>query len=95
VRRCVYVGRPSKWGNPFAMVSESCRDAVCDRYDRYLATRLINGAITEQDFREFDGKNLLCWCAPKRCHGDTILRLYRMAHPERLEWAHEILGVHG
>jgi hypothetical protein len=24
---------------------------------------------------ELRGKDLVCWCAPKPCHGDVLLRL--------------------
>lgn len=83
----VYIGRPSKWGNPYPLVNEARRDQVCDEYEIYIATRLINADIVDEDFREFDGKNMLCYCKPKRCHGDTLLLLYNMNHQERLEWA--------
>ena len=94
IRRCVYVGRPTKWGNPYPMTNDRVRDLVCDKYEHYIATRLINGALTSEDFKEFDGKNLLCFCAPKRCHADTLLKLYLMSHQERLDWANEILSIH-
>lgn len=91
----VYIGRPSKWGNPFPLVRESRRDLVCDQYEGYIATRLINGDITDEDFHEFDGKHMMCFCAPKRCHGDTLLMLYRLTHEERLKWAHgKVSPVH-
>lgn len=87
IRLSVYIGRPSKWGNPYPMRQERWRDQVCDQYEVYIATRLINGEITDEDFREFDGKNLLCFCKPKRCHGDTLVMLYYLTHEERLIWA--------
>jgi Domain of unknown function (DUF4326) len=85
----IYVGRPTKWGNPYGMGLESRRDLVCDQYDQYIATRLINDLLTEKDFKELEGKNLMCFCAPKRCHADTLLKLAAMTHKERLNWAHE------
>jgi len=69
------------------MKREAFREKVCDQYEVYIATRLINHDITDDDFREFDGKNLLCFCKPKRCHGDTLVLLYYMTHEERLTWA--------
>lgn len=87
IRLSRYIGRPTKWGNPYPLKKEKDRDKVCDLYEVHIATRLINGEIVDEDFREFDGKNMLCFCKPKRCHGDTILMLYYMKHEERLEWA--------
>ena len=91
----VYIGRPSKWGNPYPLINESRRDLICEQYEEYIATRLIKDEITEEDFHEFDGKNMMCFCAPKRCHGDTLLMLYKLPHEERIKWAHErISSVH-
>ena len=63
----VYVGRPTKWGNPFQMSGEEDRDLVCDQYDMYLEMNHI-------DCSELKGKDLVCWCAPLRCHADILLR---------------------
>jgi len=67
-------------GNPFHMRNESERNLVCDRYRDWL-----HGKIDRNDPRVLDelnrildivrqGKNveLLCWCAPKKCHAETI-----------------------
>jgi hypothetical protein len=62
----VYCGRPSKWGNPFAMRGEFQRDVVCDRFEREVLPTL--------DVSELRGKDLVCFCAPKRCHCDALLR---------------------
>jgi hypothetical protein len=91
-RRAVYVGRPSKWGNPFPVPRESMRDEAIAKYERHTATRLINGALTSEDFKELDGKDLMCFCAPKRCHGDVILKLHGMSHEQRIDWANATLS---
>ena len=75
-QRAVYVGRPTKWGNPFR-VGDSGEDGLpmsraetIDRYSRYLQS----GA--ELDPRELRGKDLVCWCALNSpCHADVLLRL--------------------
>jgi len=68
----VYIGRPSKWGNPFPMRHEGERDSVCEQYEQWLMSQpaLLAAAKTE-----LKGKDLVCWCAPKRCHGDVLLRI--------------------
>jgi len=96
IRLAVSIMRPTKWGNPYPMLKEKNRDRVCEQYNSYIATRLIKGEITDDDFHEFDGKNLLCVCKPKRCHGDTLVMLYYMTHEQRLDWANDKLSlVHG
>lgn len=66
----VYVGRPSKWGNPFKVGVDGDIDEVIEKYERYLYE---SGLI--KDVAELRGKNLVCWCAPAKCHGDVLLRL--------------------
>jgi len=38
VRRPVYIGRPSKWGNPFVIGRDGTRPQVIERYERWLDT---------------------------------------------------------
>lgn len=66
--RCVYVGRPTKWGNPFEIGRDGTRDEVVDKYRAWLPTSGL-------DPRELKGKDLVCWCAPQRCHADVLLEL--------------------
>jgi hypothetical protein len=68
----VYIGRGSPYGNPFVIGKHGTRDEVCDKYKEYLLSnpQLINKVKTE-----LVGKDLICFCAPKRCHGDILLKL--------------------
>lgn len=59
-------------GNPFIMHSESQRDQVCDKFEPYAAWRLT---IEPDWLKPLRGKHLVCWCAPKRCHAETLRRL--------------------
>lgn len=68
----IYVGRPSKWGNPFVMHDERDRDNVCDAYEQWLRER---PHLIAQAKRELIGSDLVCWCAPRRCHAETLLRV--------------------
>lgn len=66
VKNAVYIGRGSKWGNPFPIDANNTRDEVCDRFrDEILPTL---------DVSSLKGKDLICFCKPRRCHGDDILR---------------------
>jgi hypothetical protein len=65
-RGAVYCGRGSPWGNPFQIGIDGDRDAVCDRFEREILPTL--------DVSSLRGKDLVCFCAPKRCHCDAILR---------------------
>jgi hypothetical protein len=68
----VYVGRGSPFGNPFVIGKDGDRDAVCDKYEAML---LRNPQLLARVRQELKGKDLICFCAPKRCHGDTLLRV--------------------
>lgn len=66
----VYIGRPSKWGNPFEIGVDGTRSEVIAKYEKWILTSdLMN------DLHELEGKVLGCWCYPKACHGDVLLKL--------------------
>ena len=66
----VYIGRPSKWGNPFQIGLQGTREEVIAKYELYLRTN----AELMKALPELKGKTLGCWCAPKLCHGEILLR---------------------
>jgi hypothetical protein len=66
----VYIGRPTKWGNPFVIGHDGTRDVVIARYKAYLLERSDLYVAAKTELR---GKHLLCWCAPQACHGDVLL----------------------
>jgi hypothetical protein len=68
----VYIGRPTKWGNPFS-VEVHGRDECIKKYERYIR----NKPKLLRDLKELKGKNLGCWCKPKRCHGEILLKLLK------------------
>jgi Domain of unknown function (DUF4326) len=37
--------------------------------------RLRCDAVKMARLSELRGRDLICWCAPERCHGDVLLRL--------------------
>jgi hypothetical protein len=65
----VYVGRPSKWGNPFILGVDGDREQVIRRYYQFLT-----GGDLALTLAELRGKDLVCWCAPQACHADILLR---------------------
>jgi len=67
----VYIGRPSKWGNPFSIGKDGTRKEVIEKYEKYL----LNNEKLMNDLHELEGKVLGCWCKPKACHGDVLVKL--------------------
>jgi len=67
----VYIRRPSKWSNPFKIPWDGSREDVINKYEAYIMSHpdLINS------LPELQGKILGCWCKPKACHGDILVRM--------------------
>jgi hypothetical protein len=73
----VYIGRPSKWGNPIMLTKDTLeeRRKVLAAYRSLLESGYLGVGWREMIKRELKGKVLACWCAPKLCHGDVLLEL--------------------
>ncbi len=69
----IYVGRPSKWGNPFKFPSSFCQTRQ-DSIDAYRLHVTV-GEGRALPFKELQGKDLVCWCAPRPCHADVLMEL--------------------
>jgi len=67
----VYIGRGSKWGNPFVIGKDGTREEVIAKYELYL----MDNARLLADLHELKNKTLGCWCSPQACHGDILERL--------------------
>ncbi len=67
----VYIGRPSKWGNPYKVGRDGTREQVIERYEHWLRAQPQLVA----DLHALTGKTLGCWCAPRACHGEILARL--------------------
>ena len=71
----VYVGRPSKWGNPF-VVGE---DGTATECVRLFAADVAHGSkvgFILDEVLQLRGKNLACWCKiGEPCHADILLEL--------------------
>lgn len=74
-RNARYCGRPSPLGNPFVMGRDGTRDEVCDKYEAWLPTQPSLMAMIP----DLAGQDLVCFCAPDRCHCDF---LFRLANPD-------------
>ena len=68
----VYVGRPSKFGNPFSIGKDGTREDVIKKYREWIKTRPDLIAAAKIELRD---KILACWCAPQACHADVLLEI--------------------
>jgi hypothetical protein len=67
----VYVGRPSKWGNPFKVGIHGTRTEVIKRYRAWISEQPELMA----EVRILKGRVLGCWCAPLPCHAEVLAEL--------------------
>lgn len=84
----VYIGRGSIWGNPFTHIKDKqtkaefvveTREESIERFKGWLWSEIKQGHITIQQLKDLDNKTLGCFCKPKSCHGDVIVKA--------VEWA--------
>ena len=77
----VYIGRGSPLGNPYVIIKGlRTRDKVCDDYNIYFNQQMsIPNSKIRLEVERLLGLvkqgidlQLMCFCAPHRCHGDII-----------------------
>lgn len=82
----VYIGRPSKWGNPY-----SHKEGTLAKYKVLTRQEAISGYVNHlietglmNEIKELKGKILGCWCCKTPsdgleksfvCHGQVIARI--------------------
>jgi hypothetical protein len=77
----VYVGRGSKFGNPYNWQlgiegDHDPRAAAVSLYCDWLESGRGPSAPTDADIAALRGKDLMCWCAlNQKCHADILLEL--------------------
>lgn len=76
----IYCGRGSALGNPYTITYKQDRDYVCDQYAKYF-NHTVNVLEVPDMVEQVDkiiaaakegDVQLVCYCAPKRCHCETI-----------------------
>ena len=78
----VYIGRPSKWGNPYShlkikgTIKVKTRKEAILKYIGYITKG--SGKPLLKDLSELEGKILGCWCYPQRCHGEVLIKLLEL-----------------
>lgn len=78
--RYVYIGRgkDSIWGNPFTHIPTGTLAQFVVPYDQVLACYEEHVRASEMLMNRLGtlrGKVLGCFCKPKPCHGDVLVRL--------------------
>lgn len=83
----IYCGRPygkfvvECFGNPFIIGQDGFHNECCDKFEAWLSTGESFGNINATEERrrwilthipDLKGKDLECWCWPKRCHCESL-----------------------
>lgn len=71
----VRIDRATKWGNPYPITRTDDRASVITKYAFYLKHCIDNEGLDLSELK--DAKRLGCWCKPKACHGDVIVKAMR------------------
>lgn len=83
----IYIGRPSKWGNPFSHKDDTLaefkvnsREEAISEYSKWIQKQpeLLNS------LHELKDKTLGCFCKPSKCHGDVLVKLVNELYSEDL-----------
>lgn len=79
-------------GNPFSHLADAqgtthvaTRAAAINQFEEYARGRMLGDEAFRAAVLACRGKVLGCWCTPKACHGEVILRLaheWYLAHRE-------------
>lgn len=78
-----YIGRPSPLGNPSRITPTVSRSTAIYRYTTWLYDQITkqNTSVINELNRLFQilvdrqELNLICYCAPKECHGEIIKQI--------------------
>lgn len=77
-----YIGRGSPLGNPFPLGNFLNRTQCVDAYKKYICDEItdhndviINELKRLHKLAKDTPLNLVCFCAPKECHGDIIKQI--------------------
>ena len=67
----------SIFANPYKIGKDGTRDAVIQKYKKYIIDKLETSITFQNEFKKLKGKNLGCWCYPEPCHGDILQELLK------------------
>lgn len=68
----VLIDRTTRFGNPYRIGPDGTRTECIAQFER---DTLNDPEFIELIRNELCGRDLVCWCWPKPCHGDVLLRI--------------------
>lgn len=86
LRKPIYIGLGSVYGNKFSQGYP--RHQAIVKFEQEWRDRLdspIWNLWYKNSLRDLNGATLLCHCAPKPCHGDVLIKLFKEVFRDKLE----------
>lgn len=94
----IFIGRPSKWSNPFsskpgtsAQFKVKDREEALKKYFEWITKG--SGRYLLEHLYELENKTLGCWCKseknPKKCHGDILKQLCEYRYNKYVNVTHK------
>ena len=75
----VYVGRPTKWGNPYShqngTLAQFKVDSKAEAIEAFRDMVHADPEFQNEIVLALSGKDLVCFCAPRPCHADILLEI--------------------
>ena len=79
----VYIGRANKsigepesiFHNPFPISKVHTREEVIRMYEWHILKLMDESKEFAEELLKLKYKRLGCWCAPKPCHGDVLVKI--------------------
>jgi len=73
----VYIGRGSVFGNPFKIGKDGNREEVIKKYEQWVKK---SSRMLQNIYKLSPIAVLGCYCKPKDCHGDVIIKIWKDLH---------------
>ena len=102
---CIGKGQNETFNNPFPMVGEDTRSAVCMEYRRWLYQEITTNKTFANKVKDLHNKSVKCFCSngmtdrslgARWCHGHILLAcadyLYQQDLDEQLHYANALDG---
>ena len=76
----IYIGRPTVYGNPFIIGKDGNREEVIRKFEEHARN---NQSLLHFISLLHKDAILGCWCAPEKCHGDIIIKLWKEFYEQK------------
>lgn len=89
LKKPLFIGLGSRYGNPFSQ--EGHRLTSIREFEDYWRG-LLGREFAKQviaDLASLSGTTMCCYCRPKPCHGDVLIKLFREVFCDKLEVENE------